>query len=147
MNIARLQIAVIKPWAAAATSARVTWIAISRACFRLEWTLSPNEGFQRFRLDQFHRVNSSDRFPAKHRTEIYRPHFGCFNAAAARALAQETFPYHLRVTSRGRGLDYFQRHGAVQHFICRAISHTHRAANQFPERTVFAPRDLEIAED
>ena len=114
--------------------------------FRLEWTLSPNEGFQGFALDQFHRVVAAIDF--RRSAELkYTGHIRMLQCRRRPRLAQETFPYRLRVASRGRGLDYFQRHGAMQHFIRRAISHAHRTRTQFPERTIFAPRDLEITED
>jgi len=64
-------------------------------------------------------------------------------------LAQETFPYHLRVTSRGRSVSItFNANGAVQHFnLSRDKSHPSRRNPVPRKRTVFAPRDLEIAED
>src|SRR5438552_10157846 len=114
--------------------------------FWLERAFAPHAGFESFALDQFHRVIAT--IEIGRRAELKYPgYIRMLQRRRRPRLAQETFPYRLRVASRGRGLDYFQRHGAMQHFIRRAISHAHRTRTQFPERTVFAPRDLEITED
>src|SRR5438477_1283266 len=112
----------------------------------LKWAITPHASLQGFALDQFHRVIAAIDF--RRSAELkYAGHIRMLQCRRRSRLAPETFAYRLRATSRGRGLDYFQRHGAVQHFICRAISHAHRAATQFPQRTIFAPRNLEITED
>src|SRR5438128_8186929 len=79
----------------------------------LERTLSPNKGFQGFALNQFHRVIAAIDF--RRSAELkYTGHIRMLQCRRRSCLAQETFAYCLRVTSRGRGLDYFQRHGPVE---------------------------------
>src|SRR5437870_11485708 len=76
--------------------------------FRLEWTISPNEGFQGFALNQFHRVIAAIDF--RRSAELkYAGYIRMLQCRRRPCLAQETYAHRAQLTTRYRSLDYFDR--------------------------------------
>ena len=114
----------------------------------LDWqrTIAPNERFQGFALHQLHRVVTATRLARRAELKDARD-IGMPQSRGRARLAQEALPRGMRALCLCWHLDHFERDRAVQHLVPGAIGHAHRAPSKFPERTVVASLDLEIAED
>ena len=108
----------IRPCAAAAINARVTWMAISSAAPTFNGPSRLTSCLQGFALDQLHRVIAAINLRRGAELKNTR-HIGMAQSRRGARLAQEPFARRVRATSLGRYLEDFEGDVAMQHFVAR----------------------------
>ena len=99
-------------------------------CENVEGSQTANAFFQRFALDQLHRVKELADFLAN--AELIHSRDVRVAQSSGRArFAHEALP-RFRTARRIIGVDDLQRDRAIERFIDRAIGDSHRAATQLP---------------
>jgi hypothetical protein len=99
-------------------------------CENIEGSQTANAFFERFTLNQFHGIKELAGFLANAEL-VHGRHVRMSQRACCARFAHEALP-RFRAVGAAFGIDDFERDRAIQRFISRAISDSHRAMTELP---------------